>query len=80
MPEILLISPKQEANFTCLFEGETSYEHISITITILDKKHYIDSYHIYSISITKTLTTCGLVINEGQLCTRPYLLNMALLH
>ena len=72
MPKILLISPKQEAEFTCLSEGVTFYEKSLITITILDRKHYIDSYHIYNISITKTLTTYGLAINEGQPHTGPY--------
>lgn len=39
--KILLISLEGDAKFTFLFEGETSYELSSLTITILDKKIHI---------------------------------------
>lgn len=79
IPKILLISLEKAENFTFVFEGETSYENNSITITIPDKKYYMDIL-IYIISITKTLTICGHAINEGEPPTDIYLIKMGILH
>lgn len=37
-----------DALFTCLFKGETSYEHISFRI-VLKIKHYMDISSFYSL-------------------------------